>query len=117
MESKNLKPQNQRTKSEQRKIASSGGIASGKSRREKRIMRERLEILLAMPAEGGGDNGDALCVALLKAALMGDVKAFEMIRDTVGEKPVEKKDLTNSDGSMTPKATVQIYRIPDNGRD
>lgn len=36
----NLKPQNTRTKAEQRKIARAGGKASGKARREKRLMSQ-----------------------------------------------------------------------------
>ena len=39
MNDENLKPQNKRTKSEQREIARKGGIASGKSRRLKKPLR------------------------------------------------------------------------------
>ena len=39
---KNLIPQNKRTKEEQRKIARMGGIASGKARREKQKKQQIL---------------------------------------------------------------------------
>jgi len=44
---KNLKPQNTRTKAEQRKIARQGGKASGKARRLKKLMSEIYADLLA----------------------------------------------------------------------
>jgi hypothetical protein len=52
------------------------------------------------------DNAEAMCVALLKRALDGDVPAFKEIRDTVGERPVERRDLTSSDRSMSPVASM-----------
>ena len=45
----NLIPMNRRTKSEQRKIATAGGKASGAARRKKRDMRKAAEMLLNMP--------------------------------------------------------------------
>lgn len=45
----NLIPQSERTKEEQREIARKGGIASGKARRRKKLIREQLELLLSLP--------------------------------------------------------------------
>ena len=45
-ENKNLIPQNERTKDEQREIARQGGIASGKARREKKTIQKILADLL-----------------------------------------------------------------------
>lgn len=89
---KNLKPQNTRTKSEQRRIAAIGGKKSGEARREKRRLREILEMLLERP-EGDCTTAEAISVALINKALSGDVKAYETVRDTIGEKPVEKRDI------------------------
>ena len=36
----------------------------------------------------------ALSAALIKQALSGNTKAYEIIRDTIGEKPVEKVAVT-----------------------
>ena len=52
MAKEDLIPQSERTKDEQKAIARKGGIASGKARREKKMMRETLDILLAMPMKG-----------------------------------------------------------------
>lgn len=103
----NLIPQSERTKSEQRKIARKGGIASGKARREKKLMRETLDVLLSMPIKNGklanvddirsfaaikGKNisvQEAIMIAQVQKAMKGDTKAAEYVRDTIGQKPVD----------------------------
>lgn len=49
----NLRSLGERTTDEQRRIASSGGRASGEARRRKRAMREVLDDLLQMPLKRG----------------------------------------------------------------
>ena len=88
---KNLKPQNKRTKSEQREIAKKGGIASGKKRRELKTLKEELLTLLAT-----GDTQEKISLAVIKKALKGDLKAFELIRDTTGQKSPEKIEVSQS---------------------
>lgn len=44
----NLKPLNERTKSEQREIAKKAGLASGKARKRKKYIKENLEELMTM---------------------------------------------------------------------
>ena len=88
---KNLKPQNTRTKEEQREIARKGGIASGKKRKELKTLKEELLLLLAE-----GDTQKKISLALIQKALQGDIKAFEVIRDTTGQKAVEKVEVTQS---------------------
>jgi len=91
-----LIPQSKRTKREQSEIAQKGGRASGKARAARKTLREELTALL----EGANDNGktlqESLTAALLQQALKGNVKAFEVIRDTIGEKPVDKVDVAMS---------------------
>ena len=87
----NLKPQNTRTKSEQREIARKGGIASGKKRRELKTLKEELLLLLAE-----GDTQKKISLALIQKALQGDIKAFEVIRDSTGQKCVEKVEVTQT---------------------
>lgn len=98
---RNLKPA--RTKSEARERGRKGGIASGESRREKATLRGCLELLLAQNMGDGGHSGaEILAAALFKKAAKGSERAFELIRDTVGEKPSERVDHVSSDGSMSP---------------
>lgn len=111
MAKEDLIPQSERTKDEQKAIARKGGIASGKARREKKKMRETLDILLAMPMKDGkyadvesirnfaalkGKNitvQDAIMIAQVQKAMKGDTKAAEYIRDTIGQKPVDNVDM------------------------
>ena len=94
---KNLIPFNELTEEEQRAIAIKGGIASGEARREKRTLREQLEIMLEL-IEEGQTNREIVSAALLAKAKKGDTKAFELVRDTVGEKPTDnlKQSITGS---------------------
>lgn len=96
-----------RTTGEQQAIAKKGGIASGKARREKKLMRETLDILLSMPLKNGkladvddirsfaaikGKNisvQEAIMIAQVQKAMKGDTKAAEYVRDTIGQKPVD----------------------------
>ena len=91
---KNLKPQNKRTKSEQRKIAQKGGIASGKKRRELKAFKDLLEAGLSqeIKTESGKSytRAEYITLKLIKTAENGNIKAFEVIRDTIGQKPADK---------------------------
>lgn len=41
------------------------------------------------------DNNRKMSLAILRRAMDGDTKAFEVIRDTIGEKPKEQIESTN----------------------
>ena len=71
-----------------------GGRASGAARREKRTLREALSALLDAKIKGSTLTGrEAVAIALFEKAMAGDVKAFQELRDTVGEKPVDSMQL------------------------
>lgn len=82
-----------------------GGKASVKARRERKAMREQLEILLKLPVKSekvkkqirdlGINNREinnqmAITIALYQEAMRGNTKAYELIRDTLGERPIEQ---------------------------
>lgn len=73
---------------------SAGGKASVKARAEKRDLRKALEVLLEKDWEDKNGNKlsgtQAVATKLFEQAMRGNIRAFEMIRDTVGQKPVEK---------------------------
>lgn len=81
-----------RTGEEQAKIARQGGIASGKARREQKLIKDR--ILERM----GESDWDAMIDGLITRATESD-KAFELLRDTIGQKPSDKIDLSIEDES------------------
>ena len=68
-----------------REEAKKGGIASGEARRARKTLKEELLLLLSE-----GDTQSKISLAQIQKALNGDTKAFETIRDTIGEKPIEK---------------------------
>ena len=79
---------------QQVEIARQGGIASGIARREKKSLREAMQVL--MDADLTGKDGktmtgtEAMAAKVFQAALKGDWKAWELARDTAGQKPVDK---------------------------
>lgn len=93
----NLIPFANRTESEQRKIRSKGGKKSGESRREKANLRKLLEVLLETK-HGDMTTAQAITMAIAEKALSGDVRAYEVIRDTLGQKPTDKMALSGTDG-------------------
>ena len=100
------------TKEEARKRGRAGGIASGKARREKKLMRETLDMLLSMPMKNGksadvdsirsfaalkGKNinvQEAILIAQVQKAMKGDTRAAEYVRDTIGQKPVDNVEMS-----------------------
>ena len=84
----NLKPLNTRPKSVQREIQSKGGKARAKKIKEQKTLKEELLLLLAE-----GDTQKQISLAIIKKALNGDTKAFEVIRDSIGQKPTDKQEV------------------------
>ena len=78
-----------------------GGIASGKAKREKKLLKDCFDELLSREWEnknGQKSTGaEAISLTMFKKALAGDPKAFEIVRDTAGQKPVERVMLAEVD--------------------
>ena len=96
----NLRPSEYKLSREE---AKKGGIASGEARRRKRDIRLALEALLEKDISDKNGNvmttTEAIALKQVEKALKGDTKAFEVVRDTVGQKPTEKLDVTVNDDS------------------
>lgn len=75
-----------------------GGIASGKARKERKTLKEELLLLLS-----NGDTQAKISLALIQEAMNGNTKAFEVVRDTVGEKPVDKAEVKQEVTTVTVK--------------
>lgn len=90
-----------KTSEEAREAGKKGGKRSAQVRRERKTLRQELEILLTEEIHDKNgkamDTQKALGTSLIKAALNGSVQAFVAIRDTIGEKPVEKVDVQAAD--------------------
>ena len=95
----------------QKAIAAAAGKKSGEARRMKKTFRNIAKSILDLQApeevatkvkkffpglpENEIDNRAAMICAQLARALEGDSKAFEVIRDTAGEKPTDRIELKN----------------------
>lgn len=103
MNEQNLIPNSERTPNELRQQTQKGGIASGEARRRKRDIRLALEALLEKDISDKNGNvmttTEAIALKQIEKALKGDTRAFEVVRDTVGQKPTDKIDLTVNDDS------------------
>lgn len=91
----NLQPfTSDQSREEAAKNGAKGGKASGEARRRKRDLRNALELLLEKDFKDKDGNivsgAEAITAKLFQQAMNGNVKAFETLRDTVGQKPVEK---------------------------
>lgn len=89
----NLKPRTTLSKEEAKELGRKGGLASVKARREKKTLKMELEALLEMTDEGGRSIQERMSAAIIKKACKGDTKAFEIIRDTIGQKPKENMNI------------------------
>lgn len=97
-----------RSANEARENGKKGGQKSGEVRRQRKAMKEQMEMLLSLPfknkkqfnfmkdlgiEENDIDNQMALIVALYGKALKGDVQAFNTIREvTQDNKTVSQED-------------------------
>lgn len=92
----NLKSLADRPLEERREIARKGGEASGKAKERKRTLKDTLQIWLESDSgvkdkDGNPLKGMDLMVAVaVKNMAKGNPRYWEIIRDTAGEKPVEK---------------------------
>ena len=101
----NLKPFNRETAV---KYAKKGAEKSAEVRRKKRDLKLAIQALLEADIKdkktGETMSGaEALAVAQFRKAMKGDTKAFEVLRDTSGQKPIEKVEQVNIDGEYIDK--------------
>jgi len=83
-----------------------GGLASARKRQELRSLKDTLEALMKMPVESGpsysitgaeslkdaklknAPSGEVIGLALMSKALKGDLRAIELIQETIGARNV-----------------------------
>lgn len=123
---KNLKSSNTWTEEQKKAYGSKGGLIAAENRKRKKLLKEIVQMVLEQrPDKYVADtivkifpdipkaeitNKLALISVVYQKALNGDMKAFEILRDTGGEKPGEKMDISNSDGSLSPKRLEVVFK-------
>ena len=92
-----------RTSEEARKRGRAGGIKSGEVRRQRKTLRDELLALLS-----AGNTQNEMTLALIERAKNGDTKAFEVVRDTIGEKPVDKVMIAEVDQNVINEVEAMV---------
>lgn len=106
----NLKPI--KSTKEAREKGRNGGIKSGEVRRQKKTMKENAELLLSLAVknpklkktmkelgieEEEQTNQMAMIISMMnKTISKGDVSAFNALQATIGEKPIEKVEISKT---------------------
>ena len=92
--------------------AKKGGIASGEARRRKRDLRQALELLLEKEyKQWNGETitgNEVITAKLFEQAAKGNVKAFETIRATVGQDPVQKVVIAEVDQDVINEVEMAV---------
>lgn len=74
-----------------RENSARGGRNAAESKRARKTLGETLTAILET-----GTNQEDLCLALFQSALKGNYKAFNSLRDTIGEMPTQKQEVTTN---------------------
>lgn len=132
----NLRPTTLMTEDERREFARVGGLASAKKRAEKKNLQQLLSVLLSTPAtpdmqkkaaelgfnpEEANTIYDAMNVALINRALSGDGYAYQLIRDSAGDRPTEKVEqavsyFTENDVEVMRKLDARLNKSATDGQ-
>ena len=102
----NLRPVS--SKDEARERGRKGGLASGEARRKRKTLKEELLLMLSE-----GETQQSVTLALIEKATSGDTKAFEVIRDTIGEKPVDKVMIADVEPSVIAEVEAMVLTDDD----
>ena len=97
----NLKPVS--SKKEARERGRKGGLASVEARRKRKTLKEELLLMLSE-----GETQQSVTLALIEKAMSGDTKAFEVIRDTIGEKPIDKVMIADVEPSVIAEVEAMV---------
>lgn len=97
----NLKPVS--SKKEARERGRKGGLASVEARRKRKTLKEELLLMLSE-----GETQQSVTLALIEKAMSGDTKAFEVIRDTIGEKPIDKVMISDVEPSVIAEVEAMV---------
>lgn len=91
----NLTPFNKMEPEKKKAVQSKGGKAGAVTKRKRKAFKEALKTALTVVVddETGATVQDKGIEAIMSKFMVGDIKAFEVVRDTIGEKPTEKQEV------------------------
>lgn len=92
---------------------SNGGKASAEARRKKRDLRLAIEALLEKDyTSKNGETvsgAEAIAIKQFEKAMKGDTKAFEVLRDTAGQKPIDKVMVADVEQSVIDEVEKAVF--------
>lgn len=93
--------------------ASKGGIASGKARREKKELRQKIaewfESEVGTDKKGNVLTGtDLMLQVAVKEMTKGNPRFWELLRDTAGQKPIEKVMIAEVEQSIIDEVEAMV---------
>lgn len=110
----------------QREIARKGAYAAAEARRRKKAFRELIEDALQEPAgtvNGVNINAKEMITYRLveiakdpKTSPRVLLRAYETLRDSIGEKPVEKIQVSGADPAIVEELRAELEDYDDRGR-
>lgn len=130
-----------RSTEEARERGRKGGVASGKARREKRDLQTMAKAILSMPIKPGDiedidflqdvqktdENGkkvaknlsvgQAALIQQAQKAIKGDANALAFLRDTAGEKPVEKVEVSGDIAQASEEIDELVKKVKKKPKD
>ena len=101
------------SREQHKKSCSKGGKISAEKKKERKTLKENIEMLMKLDIKDVNIDGVkqmlerynipkteqnvqmAMNIAMIQQAFKGNVKAYELIRDTLGEKPIERVENIN----------------------
>ena len=91
----NLTPFNKMDAKKKKAIQSAGGKAGAISKRKRKAFKEALKTALTVIIDEETEQTvqDKGIEALMAKFMAGDPKVFEIVRDSIGEKPTEKQEV------------------------
>lgn len=117
----NLKPiqKGELSKEEAKARGSAGGKKSVEVRKQKKLLKDTIEMLLnSAPTPemvqdcankfgfNPKDLQEVVTGGLIAKAMSGDAKAFEVLRDTIGQKPTDKVEQVNANIEITDEKVI-----------
>lgn len=82
---------------------SRGGKASVEARRKRKTLKEELLAMLE-----NEEVQQSITTSLIEQAQNGNVKAFEVIRDSIGEKPIDKVAVGSVDAETMAEVSAKV---------
>lgn len=82
------------TPEKDQEIARAGADASNATQAQRKTFSEALDIGLRKKSESGLSFLEAITLSMMRKAADGDVKAAQFVRDTIGEMPTAKTEIT-----------------------